>query len=338
MLTQSLGEPAGAVLRRLLRVGSVRFSVYYFLPFYAPLVAAGKTGPAVLLGAALLCVLVCLGIELLNRYTDRVEDAINQPERTALCEAVGFDRIRNVAVAIFVALVPLGLLWYALWGTRQLFVLHAAVWLVAWSYSYGLRIKTRPLGSPLVLTLVPLLPFASSWAMSFPLADLPPAFLVAPAFLISVVGAKDLTDVAGDERVGYRSLFVRWLRSHGRRAALLSLPYGTAAVLVAAGSAPRRLLWFLAGAPFSAAFLVAVRRARTREELAAVREVAYHGYLAALSAVLLLTFPSAELALVVAGGAGAWLLATRFLHWVPGAPWRQLRTFAELAATRRAGR
>src|SRR5262249_5663114 len=153
------------------------------------------------------------------------------------------------------SLVPIGLAWFALWGNLRLFLVHAAVWAIAWNYSFGLRFKTRRWASPVILSGTFLLPFVTGWAMDRPLSELPVAALILPAFLLSLVGIKDIPDVEGDRSIGYRSLLLDLASSKRARALALWLlaPHALIAAAVAFGLVPLRFLTLLAFLPCSAA-------------------------------------------------------------------------------------
>src|SRR5213083_1997669 len=81
-------------LLALLRCGSCRFAAFYFLSFYIAILDSGHGGWRWLLFSALIWLLHSLGTELVNRVSDETEDRINRPERTAMCDLIGYPRIR----------------------------------------------------------------------------------------------------------------------------------------------------------------------------------------------------------------------------------------------------
>jgi len=109
--TQMSGGPVGKP-RALLQCASCRFGALYCVPFCAGMAAAGTLSPATALLGAAFWLTLGMAIEVTNRLADRVEDAANRPERTALCETVGWDLLARVQLL--------------LWG---LVVLATAVWL-----------------------------------------------------------------------------------------------------------------------------------------------------------------------------------------------------------------
>src|SRR5512140_1811730 len=65
------------LLITLVRCGSIRFTAYYTLGFTIGFGAPGDAAVVWSLGIVYL-VLFCLAVELLNRITDQVEDAVNR--------------------------------------------------------------------------------------------------------------------------------------------------------------------------------------------------------------------------------------------------------------------
>ena len=204
----------------LLRIGSVRFTAFYFAAFYAALVATGHKEPEWIAVSLIFSVINCLSTELVNRYADRQEDKINRPVRTAMCEEFGFPKIRLIAFWLFALQVPIYIGWFVAWGKVDLFAVQIVCWLTAWNYSVGLRFKARKYGVLAVLTGTFVLPFLFGWTMFSNISELPPIIISLPIFVASIAGIKDITDVEGDLERGYESAFVRhiWSLEH------LSLP------------------------------------------------------------------------------------------------------------------
>jgi 4-hydroxybenzoate polyprenyltransferase len=305
------------VTRRMLsvlKIGSVRFSAYYFPAFVVALDSGGMATPAWVALALALCVTNCLGIELTNRWADRVEDEVNQPERTALCRSVGYDRIRQICVSLYALLLVGYICWYAVAHNAELLAVQLMSWLVGWNYSVGLRCKRFRWGVLFTLTSTFALPFAFGWAIHSSLATMPMSVLVIPVFVISLAGLKDITDTAGDRLRGYKSLFLE-LASRSRLLPLLVSPYAVATLLVIVEASPARLLLIWLFAPLSLAFQRLVARAASRAEKSAVREMMYNFWLAFVLATLFLTRPTASVVVWSALSIFLWWGASRWLHW-----------------------
>lgn len=282
-----------------------------------------------------LCAWLCLGIELLNRWTDQREDRVNNPARTELCDRIGYRDIGILAAMVFVVLAPIGVVWFALWGNVDVLVLQAICWLVALNYSAGLRFKARRFVVLVILGGTFVLPFIVGWVMYAPLSQLPPVLLFAPVFVASLAGIKDITDVSGDVARGYKSLFVELLGAgRGRLLGLLASPYLVLVTMVWARWVPERFLVLLAFAPGSLLFSVLVSRAGTAEEKAAVRETMYHFWFAFLVTTLFLIHPVARLAAVLLFASGFWVVATRWLHWRRGLDAAHARMLAAILGPR----
>ncbi|HMG54751.1 MAG TPA: UbiA family prenyltransferase [Kofleriaceae bacterium] len=303
-----------------LRVGSVRFAGYYFAAFVAGIVHAGGAALRWSVPAAVICIANCLAIELINRYADRTEDAVNRPERTALCEALDFATILRIAVLLWAVLAATYGIWFAVDRNPELLAVQVISWLIGWNYSVGLRFKARPYGVLVVLTSTFVLPYLFGWSIVAPLARVPLGILCVPTFIASLSGIKDVTDEEGDRLRGYRSRFLALVRgrSAGRLVALLAAPYLLAFVLVVAGAAPVRLAGFAILAPGSLLFAILVRNVASREEAMAVRECMYHFWFVAIALDVWLIQPSTELAACLVAAAAFWIAASRRMHWMPG--------------------
>jgi 4-hydroxybenzoate polyprenyltransferase len=304
----------------LLRVGSIRFTAFYLAAFYTALAATGHGDWRWFALGLPLWLIQCLAIELTNRYSDRIEDAVNRPERTALCEQVGYATVRWVAIGCNVLALAFYIAWFVEWRRPQLFAVQIISWLVMWNYSVGLRFKALRVGVLVALTGTFILPFLCGWMIYGELAQMPPSILVMLVFVFSLSGIKDITDVEGDAQRGYRSLFVDLAsrRSALRLLLLLSSPYLVMAVFVALGLAPVRFLALAVLSPLSLLFASLVRGARSDSERTSVREWTYHFWFIFLLALLLLMHPAAETAAGLGASALLWVVATRHFHWAVG--------------------
>ncbi len=314
----------------LLRCGSIRFAAFYFLPFFAMLARNGRGRVAWAVAAAVYWSLESLGTELLNRLADRVEDGVNRPERTALCHRVGFGVIAPVGVAAWAAVAGLDLVWIALHPSLGVAVLAVLAIVFGIGYSYGPRLKRNRYASLFVLTF----PFSGTlltgWALGGPTAPanrgsdfwssaLPLAIFLGLA-IGSLAGVKDITDIIGDARISYRSL---WVELVGSRSGLLvdtllTVPFIALTVFVASHLLPVRMLWLLLFAPCCWVLALWVRRAASPLEREATREVAYQYWLCFMSASLLLYAPTRPLLIATLAAAAYWALTTRYLHWSDG--------------------
>jgi 4-hydroxybenzoate polyprenyltransferase len=333
-------------MRAFLQCASCRFSALYFMPFCAGLVAAGDASAAsALLGAGFWLVLA-LAIEVTNRLADRVEDAVNRPERTALCEAVGWRRLEQAQLGLWGLVAAAAAVWLALAPNALLALLLASGATAGLAYSRGPRLARHRLLVFVVLSGTFVGPFALGYAAGDPAGGASTAafhqlgrfialFWVLTLFISCLAGIKDITDRRGDEAIGYRSAFVQLAERHGTAAlaTLAAIPFAALAAFAAAGLLPARALWLLAFLPLSLAVGLAVRGAHDRPaDQLLVRETLYHHWIAFTTATLLVCFPSAFL---LAGLLGAWLwwtLASRFLHWGPALRPVDLARVAALAA------
>lgn len=317
----------------LLKIGSVRYSAFYFVPFYGAVEAAGAGRLEWMLGGAVLCLVFCMAIELLNRFTDQRWDRINNPKRTRMCEEIGFLDIGILSAILFAILVPAGFLWLALTWNFELFLIHTVVWALAWNYSFGLRLKRRRYASLLALSATFVLPFLVGWVMSKPVREIPLVLAFVPVFILTLAGSKDLTDVEGDRTYGYRSLFIDALRARLGRFVLSLTSFVLLGAMLALNLAPLRyaaLLVFLPGAWWIVRWGAV---SRTPEERATTREATYHLWFGVLVAAMALTTPTPRCLVAMACATAFWFVATQRLHWSGGITRESLRV--ALVLTRR---
>ncbi|HJQ31321.1 MAG TPA: UbiA family prenyltransferase [Pyrinomonadaceae bacterium] len=328
----------------LMRCGSCRFAAYYFLPFYVALLSFGGGGRRWAVFGAAVWFLHSLGTELVNRLSDRVEDQINRPERTAYCEAVGFDRIKLISLLVWLTIVACDVAWVYTRPNPFLAALLVMGIMAGVGYSYGIRFKRKRYLSLLALTFPFGGPFLIGWASSGVIpADGAGAFagllrasgallLVVGAFIGTLAGVKDITDIEGDDRVGYDSLWVSLIRRHATRVifVMISLPFFITLVLVGARLLPPRFLALLLFMPVSLALTLCVRAAKENEQRQAVREALYHYWFVFLSAALFLYWPRGETLLVIMGSGVYWVLTTQYLHWSDGVSANKARALVSL--------
>lgn len=312
-------SPAGPRPLLLARVTSVRFAAYYLMTLGAGLGAHRLGDPVVLLLAVGYCLAFCVAVESLNRLTDRVEDEINQPLRTAMCLRVGYPAVQAVCVAAWAVVVVLDVAWVLAVPRAELAVLLVVNLVVGMGYSAGPRLKGRPLAALLVLTGTLSLPLLTGY-LTFPdrgrLAAVLTSAAVLVLFSLTTAGAKDLTDEAGDAARDYRSLWLLVLRRRrGLLAALVGLQVVVVLLALWPGPLPAWSLLALVVVPLEVAVLVCVARARSAREKAAAREAMHTSTLLAVGSVLIATQPSLPTVALVVGGWGWWAAASRLLHW-----------------------
>lgn len=311
-----------------MQCASCRFATLYFVPFFAGLVLAGHDTLGYAALGALLWIVHSLAIEVTNRLSDRTEDTINRPERTRLCEYVGWPALRAVQAGLWSAVVAIDGVWLVLAGNPEFAFLLALSISIGIAYSRGPRLaRSRHVGL-LVVNLVFGGVFIVGWSAGDPfsrpthvwlsqITSFMPVLIVVGIFIVTLAGVKDLTDRAGDLRVGYRSPFVD-LVEH-RRAFLVRClglcPFALIAAFTSLDLMSSRLIALIGFAPVSIILTEAVRGARTSADSLIVREVFYNYWLAFSSIALLLLLPQKALALAVMGAISYWVLTTRWLHW-----------------------
>jgi len=311
-----------------LRCASCRFATLYFVPFFAGLVLAGRDTLGYAALGALFWIVHSLAIEVTNRLSDRSEDVVNRPERTRLCEYVGWQALKAMQVGLWCAVIAIDAVWLVLAGNPEFAFLLALSIGIGIAYSCGPRLaRTRHVGL-LVLNLVFGGVFIVGWSAGDPfsrpthvwldqIAFFMPVLVVVGIFIATLVGVKDLTDRAGDLRIGYRSPFVDLIerRSVFVIRCLGACPFALIAAFASLGLVSGRLVALVGFAPVSAILTEAVRGAQTSADGLIVREVFYNYWLAFSSIALLLLLPQKTLALAIVGAISYWVLTTRWLHW-----------------------
>lgn len=316
-------RPPGPILA-FLRCASCRFVAFYLAPFFAGLDLARRDLAFWVPFGVFYCGLVSISGELLNRLSDRVEDRVNRPERTALCEIVGYDRLRRIAIALWSVLTVTDIAWIAVDRRPALATSIALMYFVGINYSYLLRFKTRRYWAPIALTGTFWQPFLLGWSArpdAGPGASTVAAFtLLVCAVFVTIIGSKDVTDVAGDSTVGYHSFTLAMLLGNGavKVAAIVAAPFALLAVFVAAGVLAPRFLLVLLGSPLIGAIVALLRSATTATEQQVARELFYHVWFAFLLIALLVFAPGAVMAAAFACIALYWLAASQVLHWNDG--------------------
>ena len=308
----------------LLRCASCRFTAFYLAPFFAGIDLARRDAGFWVPFAVLYLGLVSITGELLNRLSDRIEDRVNRPERTALCDVVGYDRLRRIAIALWIALAIADVAWIASDPRVSLAIAIGSIAFIGINYSYLLRFKTRRYWAPIVLTGTFAQPFLLGWCA---MPDQRTGGAAAAAFTVfmsgvfaTLIGSKDVTDVAGDAQVGYRSATLAMLVRSGavKLVAILAAPFALLVGFVALGVLPPRFLLIVLASPLCAVIAAMLRRARTPVEQQVAREVFYHLWFGFQLICLLVYSPEPVIAAVFTAISAYWLVASRYLHWNDG--------------------
>lgn len=323
----------------VLRLASCRFAAIYFVAFAAGALGVGSD-PGWIAAGVPYWLVFSLATELVNRMSDRAEDAINRPERTALCEKVGFDRIARLAVAAWTLVVAADVAAVAIRPSWPLAALLFAAAFASVNYSYGLRLKRTRFFSLLLITFPFCGTFFTGWALY---ATAPgathalthryiPFSLFLGWFVGTLAGTKDVTDALGDEAVGYRSMFLSIARSQPEAvlAALLAIPFAVLWAFIGTGLLPARFGWLTVFWPASVVVARCATVATRKDEREATRELAYQYWVVFLAAAFLMFEPSLEMLAVVAGSLAYWVLASQRLHWSDGIRTWKLRAAREL--------
>jgi 4-hydroxybenzoate polyprenyltransferase len=331
----------GEQLRTLFRCASCRFVVFYYVPFFAGLIESNHLTAFTITFGFFFWLVQSLATEVTNRLADRVEDEVNRPERTALCAAFGWERLRALEWALWGTMAIMSGIWLAVDGNVGLALMLVGCILVGIGYSRGPRLSRSRAFAFLMINVVFGGSYFVGWMAGDPTGALAwqqlesffPLLVVVGLFILVLAGIKDITDEAGDREVGYRSPFVEVV--NGRASAipwLLALaPSATTALFVLTGLLPLRLAVLLIFAPVSLALMTAAARAQTVSDRLIVREAFYNYWLIYSSTALLAFAPSWEMMAAITGSAALWLGATYFLHWGDGLGRADLRHLLRLS-------
>jgi 4-hydroxybenzoate polyprenyltransferase len=314
--------------KAFLQCTSCRFAALYFGPFFAGLVLARRDTPELACVGAVFWIAQSLGIEVTNRLSDRGEDEINRPERTALCALVGWQALKSIQIALWVGVLAIDVLWLRLTGNPSFALALGVSFCVGIGYSRGPRVSRSRYVGLMTVSLVFVGVFVMGWSTGDPLArptsvwadqviSFLPLLIVVGLFIVTLAGVKDVTDRLGDLLAGYRSPFVDLLE---RRESTLLLglavcPFVLTLLFVLSGLLALRMAALIAFAPISMIVVAAVQRADTPTDRMLVREVFYNYWLVFSSAALVLFTPSVGMACAVLAASAYWMLATRWLHW-----------------------
>ncbi|WP_033196033.1 UbiA family prenyltransferase, partial [Streptomyces xiaopingdaonensis] len=322
----------------LLRSCSVRFTAYYWVGFTAGLAANGRLTPGWALLGVPMWLAYCLGTEALNRIADQEADAVNRPERTALCEEFGWDRLLRVTVASWIVFVLVGaaLVWVHP-GAELVAILLVDIG-VAVGYSVGPAFKRHRVLSLLALTAPLVTPLLTGWAVHAAtdtlLSPVLPAAAVLAAFSLGLSGIKDITDVAGDRRLNYSSLWLRLvaLRRGAAVYAMIGTPFVLLLLFAVRGALPWTVTVLLPLVAVSALVVAAAGRAAAALDREAAREVMHQYTFYFLVLVLLTATPGAGTAAATAAAVVHWAVASKQLHWSGGLTKAHLRRWSRLLA------
>ncbi len=335
-------EPSVNPFVALLRCTSCRFTIFYALPFFAALAGAGQASVGWGMFSLAYWWLHSTGTEAANRLSDRHEDAINRPERTAMCAQLGWGRLRAALVAAWAGVAVLDVFLVVARPSVALAVLLVLSAASALGYSYGPRLARHRAVAPLLLTFHFGGTFITGWVVAHPqtddtasggfLREVGPFVVVSCATLLALGGSKDITDVSGDEAIGYRSGWIALVRRHGAWLtwALVMSTFALTAAFVVAGLLPERWLWIVVLLPLAVRLRQCLWTAATPLERAVTRELFYHYWIAYLCVAVLLYAPGPATALAVLVAALLWLIASNTLHWGTGVDRTFVRTVIRL--------
>jgi hypothetical protein len=325
----------------VIRLARPRYLSIMVTPFVIAFLAS-DSGDYAYLALGTVAVVLYQGVTSIgNCVSDELEDRHDYPQRTSLCEQVGYHQLRLVvsgisltylaivvvmATALDIQLDTIGLWALYLFGTLM--------------YSFA-RVKTRTMGPPILLgSLSAALAWVGFWGFQdafswaedlhlLALVELEPGELftgpmtvIAPTILAlwlfggSLCGSKDVPNLEGDALIGYESVYLKIVKGPYalvRVVAVMSLPYLLVLAFVAAGydqPAP----WVLAGYPLAIAFAMVLVRAQEQTERELVRECGYVYWQIFMSLVLFSIEPNLLAAAILTGSFAWWFLNSRFLH------------------------
>ncbi|MCZ7416011.1 MULTISPECIES: UbiA family prenyltransferase [unclassified Streptomyces] len=327
---------AGRAVLLMLRSCSIRFTAYYWVGFSVGLAVNDRLNVMWGLFGAVVWLAYCVGTESVNRIADREADVVNRPERTALIEEFGWSRLTTVAVGAWTlyALTGVAMVWAepGFW----LPVLLLANFAVAVGYSLGPAFKRHRVLSLLALTCPLFLPLLTGWAVhggtDTLLSPVLPAVTVLVTFSLGLSGIKDITDVEGDKRLDYSSLWLLLIRFRRGAAVytLIGTPFLLLALFTALDALPAAAWTIVPLVVLSALVVSAASRATVPADRAAAREVMHQYTFYFLALVLVVSDPAPATIAAVVTSAAYWAVASRSLHWSGGLSAEHMRRWIRL--------
>jgi UbiA prenyltransferase family len=261
-----------------------------------------------------------------NTLSDRAEDAIDYPERTLLAQLVGYDKIRYATITA-IALYPVVMI-FMIWPGHM-----RPYWVAGWllvltltaSYSFGIKLKTKRLVSPIVTGGTAagflLLGYVGT-SVAGHNSEMLASFVLLWEFGVCLywVGYKDLANIAGDTAIGFRSTY--WSIISGRHPAaravfLLASPYALLIILVTVGLLRPFALIALLLIPVCVSFAIALAKGRGPSEGIAIRDLGNVYWQLFAAPLLFALYPRAVTPLIVALGLAWYFFASFVLHHDP---------------------
>jgi 4-hydroxybenzoate polyprenyltransferase len=138
--------------------------------------------------------------------------------------------------------------------------------------------------------------------------------------MASLIGVKDITDITGDAKIGYRSLWVSIVYNHAAWVivSLVTGPFLVLALLVLVGALPFRFIALTLFWPVAIAFVRCSALATEASQQQAIREFFYHFWFACQLVGFVLYVPSLPMYVVAAAATTYWLCTSQRLHWSGG--------------------
>lgn len=232
-----MGSSPGTSMRTIIALLSLlrpRTWVFAASTFLFAYLMAGEVVLWQALLGTLICSLTTAATNILNTYTDREEDSVNQPIRALQLSQVGLRNVAWITVGLYLSVILLSLLLGPLFFALSLVA-------VVDSLLYSLppfRLKRHWLTGMLSFTGVVSFSFLAGWTLAQPMAAVPPIFFLASYFFFTYFSLKNIPDRLGDLRFGVRTLMTlhRGYRKGVQTSfAVLASPYALLAALVLLG-------------------------------------------------------------------------------------------------------
>lgn len=326
------------------RLARPRYLSIMVTPFVCGFVASSNDDYVYLALGVLAVILYQAVTSIGNCLSDRVEDEVDYPLRTALCEEVSYEGLKRVVITscvLYMAIVAtMTFVLDIQLDTIGFWVLYLVGTLV---YSFA-RIKTKTFGPPILLgSLSAALAWVGYWGfhdafswtegvhfqefldldiggvLTGPAAAIGPAVLAMWIFGGTLCGSKDVPNLAGDEAIGYESIYLKIVRgpyAMFRVVTVMSLPYLATVVFVAVGY-PQPAPWVLIGYPLACLFASILTRASEQTEFELVRELGYIYWQAFMALILFSLDPSVLMATILGASFAWWFVMSRGLHCDP---------------------
>ncbi|MBI4301401.1 MAG: UbiA family prenyltransferase [Chloroflexi bacterium] len=240
------------------------------------------------LGTGIIALLTA-ATNLFNTWTDQAEDQINLPHRQVWIDNLGQDTLKWAIALGYLLLI----LMPPLVNRSFAIVIYLGIVLSIF-YSWGPRLKARPVFSSLIFSTGVIIPFTAGWVINQPLAKIDPVFFLLTCFFLTAGGLRNLPDARGDQIAAVKNLFTIFPFTTALKLALglLLSPYLLLAIFLSLDILPAKYLLCYLFLPFTFIIVTKALRDRTPEQKETTLTFTYSYQLLFLLGTLLIYYPT----------------------------------------------